>query len=99
SVTEAASGGTSADAEIIVDPEGDAAAEVARGEDAEVAAGEVRTGNELAGGAGGIQRVEVISVRAGELEERIKAKPDGRHTWYRSGPDGFWEVLFERFRA
>ena len=82
-VSESAVGIGSRDAEVVIHPEGDIAAEISRHEDTEEARFKVRARNTRRG-----QGSVIVSVGAGYLEELVIAQANGRQARNGPGKDG-----------
>src|ERR1039457_2632591 len=90
----------SANAGVVIHPEGDVAPEVSRHENAEQSGLEIGGRDELGNGVRSDRNiVEVVPIPAGDLKEVVHAQPDRRKAWNRTGPNGFRPHVFLRGRA
>ena len=87
-IAESSVGVCTGDADVVVNPEGDSAAEVAGGEDAEESRLEVGLGDEGADGAGGQGQVEVVAIGADLLVVGVVTEADGWQAWNDAGING-----------
>ncbi len=87
-VAQPAVGVGAGDADVVVHPEGNVAAEIARRKDAEETGLEVGAGNKTRSRRGDASAGEVAAIRANHLEVVVHAQPDRRLTGDRARPDG-----------
>src|SRR5664279_1783251 len=86
-LSQSAVGVGTADADVIINPEGDVAAKVAGGEDAEESGLEIGGWDIGRNRPGRGQSVELITIAAGVLEVVVIAQPNGRDSGNRARPD------------